>query len=189
MISVARRAGGRTQVSSFGDCSVMHAFTVGGELIGGNFIAAHVHGVSVTARAGCGNVGWVDFGLWIAGCSEVMHAMAINAYCDLGIAGGQTHTVNAGLVFAELIGSQAGIEFAHVGRIGMTAAAERWNLGTAGFAFEAGLAIHGFLRIITVGIASMTANTCEAPLRVDVLREFFLRHLQLIGQSGVAIQT
>jgi hypothetical protein len=114
--------------------------------------------------------------------------VAVNANGNFGIAGSQSFPVDAGVVLAELVGAQAGIVLAHIGRIGMAASAELRDLRTGDLAFEAGLLAHRDLGIVAGGITAVATGAGQAFLRVDILVKFFFRYAQVIGQHRVAIQ-
>ena len=95
-----------------------------GELIGGDAVGLHVSGIGVAARAGLGHVDGVDGGTRIAGRTDVMDAVAVDADGDLVVTSREALAVDAGVVLVQLVGAQARIVGAHQGRIGVAGTAQ-----------------------------------------------------------------
>src|SRR5215813_910425 len=109
MVAVTGGAGGRAEVPALNQCAMMNALAVAGKLVRRNLVAAHVIRVRVASRAGIRNVRRINFGLWIRRRTQVVHAMAVHAYCHFGVTGSQPRPVDAGFVLAELVRAQSGI--------------------------------------------------------------------------------
>src|SRR5205823_11568838 len=106
MVSVTSRAGRRTQIAPNNERLVVNALAISGELVGRDLVRLHVGLVGMTAGAGLGDVRGVDTGTGVAGRTQVVHTMAIDADGNLGVALSQEFAMNAGLILAELIGAQ-----------------------------------------------------------------------------------
>ena len=89
-----------------------------------------------------------------------MHAMAIGAHRDFGLALREQLPVHAGLVLAQLIGAEGRIVLPHEGSVGMAAPAQSWNLAPLDLSTEAGLLAHG-LYVGPRRIAAMATRTSE----------------------------
>ena len=189
VIAVAGGAGGRAQVAAHSERIVVNAGGVVGELIGGDAVLLHVRGIGVATGTGLGNIDRIDGGTWIAGRTDIVHAVAIDANGNLAVSGGEALAVNAGVVLVELIGAQAGIVSAHQVGIGVARAAKLRNLLAVDLALPAGLAAHGLRGIVAGCVAAVATGAGEALLGVDVLAEFFLRDPQIALHAGMAIET
>src|SRR5262249_39021202 len=185
VIAMTRGAGGGTEVPALNQRAVMDAFAIAGKLVRGDLVAAHVAGVSMTARAGAGYVCRMHFGLGVAGRAQIVHAVTVHAYCNLCVPGSQTGSVNAGFVLAQLVSPQAGIELAHVSRIRVTGSAQLRHLLAVNFSFKSRFGAHRLFRFVGVGVATMTAHASKPLLGVNIVAEFFLAHSQLVGQYGM----
>jgi len=114
--------------------------------------------------------------------------MTIGADGNFGIAGGEALAVNAGVVLAQLIGAQAGIELPHVRGIGVAASAQLRDLFAIDLPFPSLLGAHGLIGIVAGRIASVATDAGQALLCVYVLAEFLRSHAQGVRQRRVAIQ-
>ena len=188
VIAVARGAGGSAEIAAHGHGVVMHAGTVFRKLVSWNFVLLHVIGVCVAMRARGGDVQRMYFGPGICGSAEIVDAVAIGADRDVAVALGQQLSMYAGLVLAELVGSQRRVILAHERRIRMAAAAQGGNLTAFNFAAETGGFAHG-IHIRFGRIAAVTTRTGQAFLRVDIVRELFPSDLQRRIKRTVAIDT
>src|SRR4029077_20449566 len=129
MVSMAGGAVGSGQVSP--DCQriVGNALVIVRELGGGKFIFLHALLIGVAAGAGGGDVDRIHRGTRIAGRTDIVDAVGVNADGNLGVTGGQAFSVNAGVILAELVSPQAGIVFAHESRVRMVEFGEVTHMG------------------------------------------------------------
>ena len=116
-----------------------------------------------------------------------MHAMAVDAYCYVGIALGEKLSVHAGFVLAQLIGSQGGVVLAHESTVGVATAAEFRNLGALDFATEAGFLAHS-IEVRFRGISTVTTCAGQAFLRMDVLSKLFRGYLERWIEGAMAVK-
>ena len=123
MVSVARNARGRAQVSTDRQRFMVDAFLVFRELVGRDLVFFHALRVRVATRAGSRNVEGIHGGPRIVWWPDIVHGMAIHADRDFSIAGGQPFPVNTGVILAELVRTKAWVVFAHDRGIGMAASA------------------------------------------------------------------
>jgi hypothetical protein len=112
--------------------------------------------------------------------------MAINANRDFRVAFGEKLSVDAGLVLAQLIGSQGRVVLAHESRIGVAATAELRDLTPQDFAVKACRLAHG-VHIGFRGIPAVTARARQALLGMNVAGELFSGDLQRGIQRTVAV--
>ena len=90
-----------------------------------------------------------------------MNTMAVRTYSDICVAFHQEFSVDASFVFTQLIGAQAGIVLADVSWIRMAAPTYLRNLFAINMAFPSGFLAHGYILIITRGIAAVAAHACQ----------------------------
>ena len=126
-------------------------------------VCAMLSGVDLRARIACG--------------PQIVHTVAINADRHLRIALGQQFSVHAGLVLAELVGAQSRIVLLHQSRIGMAASAQPWNLAALNLSAESSCFAHG-VHVSLRRIAAMAARARQSFLRMNVLSELCLGHLE-----------
>ena len=116
-----------------------------------------------------------------------MYSVAINADRHFRIAFGQQFSVHAGLVLAQLIGPQPGIVLLHQSRVRMAASAKRRNLAALDLSAESRRFAHG-LHVGLRRIAAVATRASQSLLRVYVLSELRLGHLQWRVEHAVAVQ-
>jgi len=179
VITVAGCAGGRAQVAAHRECIVMDAGGVVGELIGGDAVLLHIRGIRVTARTGLSNIDGIDRGTRVAGRTDVMNAVAIDANGYLDVSGSEALAVNACVVLVELICAQAWVVSAHEVGVGVARAAQCRNRLSVELALPPSLAAHGLRRIVTGRVAAVAADAGKALLGMDVLAELFLRDAKI----------
>ena len=117
-----------------------------------------------------------------------MDTMAIRAHSYFCVSHCQAPAVHAGVVLAQLVRAQAGVELADVGRVGMATSAQMGDLLSLNLALPPSFLTHGFIRIVAAGVAAVTTGTRQALLCVYVLAELLLGHSQRVGQSGMTIE-
>jgi hypothetical protein len=130
----------------------------------------------------------MDGGLGILDRADIVHAVAIHAVGDLGIAGGQALAVDAGAVESELIYALLGRVAVHELGVSMAARTQGRNGAAVGFAHEPLLPAHGLLGVERGRIASVARHARETMLAVHIAGEQLGRTLQVIFESGVAIE-
>ena len=167
---------------------MVHAGTVVRELIRRNPVTLHVGSVRMAARTRFGDIERVDLGARIAGRSQSMHAMAINANRDFRVALGKKLSVHAGFVLAQLIRPQGWVVLAHESRIGMAAPAKFRDLTPQDLAAEARRFAHG-VHVGLGGIAAVTARARQTLLGVNVARELLFGDLKRRIEPTMAVKT
>ena len=188
MVAMAGGAGGRAQIAAHHHGIVVDAGAVIGKLIGGNAVLLHVSRVGVAARTGFGHVDGVHGGTGIAGWPEIVDAMTIGAYGNVGVTSREALSMHAGVVLVQLVGAQTGVELPNIGWIRMATSAQLRDLLVVDLAFPARLSAHGFVWIVAGWVASVATGASQTLLRVDILAELLLAHSQGIRQGGVTIQ-
>ena len=181
MVTMAGCTRRRAQISANYQRLVVDAFVVLRKLIGWDFVCAHVAGVGMAVSAGIGYVNRVNSRSRVTGSANIVDAVAVGTNGDFDVASGQPLAMHAGLVLAELIGAQAGIELPHVCGIRVATSAQLRDLFAIDLALPSGFAAHCLIWIIFRGIAAVAAGARQALLRVDVVAEFFLAHAQRIS--------
>ena len=84
----------------------------------------------------------VNGGACVAGRSNVVDAVAIRAHRNFGITTRKAFAMHAAVVLVQLIGTQAGIELAHVLRMRMATSAQLRDLFAINVAFPSRFAAH-----------------------------------------------
>lgn len=158
MVSMTRCAGGRTQIASHRKRLVVHARAVFCELIGGNGISLHVARVSMAASARGGHVDRIHGGAGIAGRPYIVDTMTIRAHGYLRVSSREALAVHTGVVLAQLVGTQTGVELPNIGGIGVTSSTQLRNLLVIDLAFPTGLTAHGFVGIVAGWVASVATG-------------------------------
>ncbi len=92
--------------------------------------------IGVACSAGLGDVSWIDTRTRVLGFENSVDAVTIRTGRNLGVALLESLSVPAGPVFSLLIHANIRPEPSHVGRIGMTLAAERGDLALFGNTHE-----------------------------------------------------
>ena len=136
MISMTCGAGGRADIAPHYESLMVNAGVVLCQLVRRNLISLHIVRVGMAVRASICNVDGIDLGPRIVGCPEIVNTVAVRAYRNLCISGSKSNAMNAGVILRQLICAQAGVELAHISRIGMAASAQLRNLPAIDLAFE-----------------------------------------------------
>src|SRR5207248_1552622 len=99
----------------------------------------------------------------------IVHAVAIDARGDGGIASCEAFPVDAGLIEFELIDAFAGGVLAHVIWAAVAGGTEFRNVGARGLALEAFRLVHGHVRIVAGTIAAMAIGAAQSVGDMDVI--------------------
>jgi hypothetical protein len=116
-----------------------------------------------------------------------MHAMTIGADGYLCITLREQFPVDAGLVLAELIGSQRRVVLPHESPIGVTTSAQGRNLAPLDLSAEPDLLAH-CVEVRLGRIAAMATGAGQSFLRMNVLGKLFFTYAAGRIQRGVAIE-
>src|ERR1039457_2795220 len=162
MVAVTGSARGSGEVVAFGEPFPVHAGLVFLVLIGRDLVGRHLLRVGMAARAGLGDAQRIHWRRGILDRADVVHAVAIDAGGDGGIAGGETFSMDAGLVEFELIYALAGGVLAHVIRAAMAGGAELRNRGARRLTLEAFFLIHGGVGIVARRVAAVAIGATQA---------------------------
>lgn len=98
---------------------------------------------------------------------NIVRRVAIGADGHVRVAFGEQFPVHAGLVLAELIGPQRGIERAHVRSVGMALPTQQRYLHARDVALESCSRAHRLLQIIAGWIAAVATGAIQTLLRMD----------------------
>ena len=187
MVSVASGARWCAQVAAGHHCVVVHTTGVLFELACGNSVLFDVGSICMAARTGLRDIEGVNFRTRVAGRPQVMHPVAIRADRHFCITLREQFPVDAGLILAELIGSQRRVVLPHEGAIGMTTSAQGGNLAPLDLAAEPGLLAHG-IEVRLGRVAAMATGAGQSFLRMNVPGELFFGYAAWRIQRGVAIK-
>jgi hypothetical protein len=139
------------------------------KLIGGDLVGRHLLGVGVAARAGLANVQRMDRRRAVLDRADIVHAVAIDAGGDGGIAGGEAFAVDAGLVELELIHAFARGVLAHVVGAAMAGGTEFRDGGAGGLTLEAFGLVHRDVGIVASAVATVAIGATQSVRDVDVI--------------------
>jgi len=133
------------------------------------FVAGHVCGIGVAARARRRHVGGEDGRLGVGDEPDAVGAVAADAGGDLGVAGREPLAVRAGRILGRLVDTLLGRVAAHQLGVAMAARAGGDDLGAGR------LALVALRRVVRLrldgrgGVAAMAIGAGEAALAMDVL--------------------
>src|ERR1019366_8006011 len=162
VVAVTGSASGGGKIAAFGEPFPVDAGFVFLELVGGDLVRRHLLRVGMAVRAGLGDAQRMDRRRRILDGADVVHAVAIDAGGDGGVAGGETFSVDAGLVELELVHAFARGVLAHIVRAAVAGGAELRNGGARGLSLEALLLIHGDIGIVAGRVATVAIGATEA---------------------------
>src|ERR1035437_724116 len=186
VIAVTGGATGGGEIAAFGERFPVDAGFVFLKLIGGDLVGRHLRGVGVAARAGLADAQGVDRRRAVLDRADIVHAVAIDAGGDGGIAGGETFSVDAGLVELELVDAFARGVLAHVVGAAVAGSAKFWDGGARGLTLEALFLVHGDVGIVAGAVAAVAIGATQPVRNVDVILDQGGGALDGVINGGVA---